>query len=225
MKFCIRCVMPDTKPDLMFDSNGVCSACSGQEYKTAVDWNERYGEFQMLVEWAKDEARRRGNAYDCIVPVSGGKDSHIQTYMALANDLKPLLVSFEPTVPTELGKRNLRNCNRLLEGCDLIQFRKNPHLYRKLAKMAFQMVGDHEWPNHLGVFTVPVQIAVRYNVPLLLWGENSQLEYGSPNNQSMKAQKLDKAWLYEFGGLLGLRPQDIVEMHQTISKEEMTPYL
>lgn len=216
--------MPFGKPDLTFDDEGVCDACRSAERKNLIDWDARASEFIKLVAKYKAIAEELGSPYDCIIPVSGGKDSTFQTLVCLEYGLKPLLVSFEPTMATELGKKNLKNNNAILDGCDLIQFRKNPHPYRKMARIAFETVGDHDWINHVGIFTVPVHFAITYKVPLLIWGENCQEEYGGPNEEARRTQELDANWLQEFGGLLGLRVQDMIDDHG-FDKRDLSPYI
>ena len=215
---CKKCVMPNTKPDLYFNAEGICDACLSTNLKNKIDWNAREKEFRNLI----DQLRNKNETnYDCVIPVSGGKDSHFQTYMAkVVYGLNPLLVSFEPTLPSELGKRNLRNIKSF--GVDLIQFQKNPIVYKKLGKKAFYRIGDHEWPNHVGIFTVPIQIAVRYKIPLIIWGENSQLEYGGPEI-ARHSRVLDRKWLEEFGGLLGNRVEDMID--KDLQQRDLLPYI
>lgn len=214
--FCKRCVMPDTKPDLFFNEQGVCDACVSAEDKNKVDWSSRRREFWDLCSWAKSQKRQ----YDCVIPVSGGKDSHYQTYKALEYGLKPLCVTFQPTLQTELGKANLNNLISL--GIDHITVTPNPRVYKAMGLEAFRRIGDHEWPNHLGIFTTPIQVAVEKDIPLIIWGENSQLEYGGPE-QARKKQTLDRRWLEEFGGLLGNRPTDMLGV-EGITEEDLVPY-
>ncbi|HEY9759818.1 MAG TPA: N-acetyl sugar amidotransferase [Oculatellaceae cyanobacterium] len=217
MRYCNKCVMPDTKPDLHFDEQGVCDACRSAELKeTGIDWNERRLALEQIIEQARS---KDGSRYDCIVPVSGGKDSFFQTYTMLEYGLKPLCVSFEPTYPTELGKVNLTNLGKL--GVDIIQLRKNPHVYRRLCQIAFRRVGDHDWPNHVGIFTFPIRQAINYGIPLIVWGENSQLEYGGPLRATQR-NCLDRRWLEEFGGLLGYRVADMVD--EGIPLSDLKPY-
>jgi hypothetical protein len=87
----------------------------------------------------------------------------------------------------------------------------------------FKRVGDEMWPNHLGIFTIPVMVAVKFQIPLIIWGENSQQEYGGPNLDSVKNTILNRKWLEEFGGLLGNRVQDMVGV-EGITEKELTPY-
>ena len=208
--------MPDTKPDLSFDAEGVCDACRSAALKNTIDWKAREAEFKELVEKFKN---KDGSKYDCIIPVSGGKDSTYQAYLARQWGLNPLLVHFEPTVRTELGRKNLENIRRF---GDVIELKKNPDVYKKMAVEGFRRVGDHEWPNHVGIFTFPVRLAVAYNIPLIIWGENSQLEYGGPAAARMK-NTLDRRWLEEFGGLLGLRVDDMAGV-EGITPQELVPY-
>lgn len=219
LKYCIKCVMPNTKPDLHFDAEGVCDACRSAEVKEKIDWSKREAEFRGVIERYRV---KDGSNYDCIVPVSGGKDSTYQTYMIKkVYGLNPLLITFAPTYPTELGRKNLQNCYTAF-GVDHILFNKNPGVYKTMGLEAFRRVGDHEWPNHLGIFTVPIHVAVNYRIPLLIWGENSQLEYGGPATARQKPH-LDRRWLEEFGGLLGLRTDDLLGVNG-ITKADLLPY-
>jgi N-acetyl sugar amidotransferase len=218
MKYCKKCVMPDTKPDLSFDEEGVCDACRSAEKKhNSIDWNARLEELKKIV----DKYRcKDGSNYDCIVPVSGGKDSTFQTWFVKEKlGLNPLCVTFEPTLMTEIGRKNLENLRKL--GVDLISIEKNPMVYKKIGLECFKRVGDHEWPNHVGIFTAPVKVAVSYNVPLIVWGENSQLEYGGPATAA-ENNVLNRRWLEEFGGLLGNRVEDMVG--DDLSKKDLLVY-
>src|SRR3989344_5512870 len=103
-RYCSNCVMPNTKPDLFFDEAGVCDACNSAVLKNTIDWDARKKEFEEVI--AEYKGKNPAN-YDCIIPVSGGKDSHYQVYMIKnVYGLNPLLVSFEPTTKNELGRKN-----------------------------------------------------------------------------------------------------------------------
>lgn len=220
LTYCAKCVMPNTKPDLSFNKEGVCDACESAEKKhQAIDWSGRQKEFEAIIE--RYRSKDKSN-YDCIVPVSGGKDSTYQTYvMKKIYGLNPLCVCFEPTMQTKLGKKNLNNIGTL--GVDIIFFKKNPIIYKKMVIEGFKRLGDNEWPNHLGIFTLPIHFAVKFNIPLLIWGENSQLEYGGPASATQK-NYLDRRWLEEFGGLLGNRTEDMIGV-DGITKEDLIPYI
>lgn len=201
--FCTTCVMPKTKPDLCFNEKGICDACLSQvEKDSEICWEQRKQAFLTLVERYK-----RHPDYDCVIGVSGGKDSTFQVIKALELGLNPLCVCFEPSIPTKIGRKNLDNLNNL--GVDLIHLKRNPLVYRKLAREAFQITGDNEWQNHIGIFTSVVKYAVMYNIPLIIWGESPQIEYGGPA-ASKTRNILDRQWLEEFGGLLGNRISDMI---------------
>lgn len=212
MKYCTKCVMPDTKPELTFDDEGVCNACRSHERKVDdINWVQREKEFLQIV-----EDNKKNSGYDVLIPVSGGKDSTYQTIKALELGLKPLCVCFEPTIATELGKKNLDNLQNL--GVDLILVKKDPNTYRSMVVEGFKVLGDNEWPDHVGIFTVPVHFAVKFNIPLILWGENSQFEYGGPA-ASRDNKFLNRRWLEEFGGLLGYRLQDMIGVNGITQKD------
>lgn len=219
MKYCKKCLFPDTKPDLFFNDKGICSACltSFKKYDN-INWEEKKQEFDDIIEkYKKDDI-----GYDCIIPVSGGKDSTYQTYFIKeVYGLNPLCICFETTYESELGRNNLENISKM--GVDLIKFNKNPNVYRKMVVEGFKTVGDEMWPNHLGIFTIPVMFAVKLNIPLIIWGENSQMEYGGPNSKSIKSNILNRQWLEEFGGLLGYRIEDMIGV-EGITKKDLTPY-
>lgn len=216
MKICQKCVMPNTKPDLHFDKNGVCDACISQETKNKIiNWKQREKEFLKLIEKYKNNSD-----YDCVIGVSGGKDSTYQVIKVLELGLNPLCICFEPTIPTEIGRKNLENLNNL--GVDLIHIKRNPVVYKKLAKEAFERTGDNEWQNHLGIFTTVPKFAVNFNIPLIIWGESPQIEYGGPA-ASKTRNILDRQWLEEFGGLLGNRISDMLGV-DGLTKRDLSLY-
>ena len=221
MKYCINCLFPETKPDLFFNESGVCSACIASKEKfSEIDWEEREKEFAKIVDHYKLPEGKIG--YDCLIPVSGGKDSTYQAYvMKKIYGMNPLCVCFETTSVTEVGQKNLDNISKM--GIDVIHFKKNSIVYKKMVIESFKKIGDEMWPNHIGIFTVPIMIAVKFKIPLVVWGENSQQEYGGPNLESIKSRNLDRKWLEEFGGLLGYRIQDMIGV-EGITKKELTPY-
>lgn len=216
MKVCTNCVMPATKPDLHFDEDGVCDACRSQKSKNnEINWINREKEFLELISKYKTDSD-----YDCIIGVSGGKDSTYQVIKVLELGLNPLCICFEPTIPTVIGKKNLENLNNL--GVDLIHIKRNPIVYKKLAKEAFIRTGDNEWQNHLGIFTTVPKFAVKFNIPLIIWGESPQIEYGGPA-ASKTRNTLDRQWLEEFGGLLGNRISDMIGV-EGLTKKDLSLY-
>jgi N-acetyl sugar amidotransferase len=217
LTYCRRCVMPDTKPDLKLDEEGICSACRTYENRKEVDWEKRGQELEEVL----DRYRvRNGSNWDCIVPVSGGKDSTFQVIRMLQMGLNPLCVTSTTCDLADIGRRNIQNLKNL--GVDHVDFSPNPIVRRKLNRIGLEQVGDISWPEHVGIFTIPVRAAVQYGVKLLVWGENPQNEYGGPG-AAAGSNMLDRRWLEEFGGMLGLRVTDLIGLNE-ISARDIIPY-
>ncbi len=215
--------MPDTRPDLEFDHEGICDSCRSVEKKNVdIDWDSRKSQFDKLLNQyrVKDSSR-----YDCVIPVSGGKDSHLALYYAkIVYGLNPLCICFEPTLPTKIGRRNLENISNL--GVDVIHFKQNPIVYKKLILEGFKRVGDMEWANHMGIWSVPVHFAIKFNVPFIFWGESPQMEYGGSQTVSeINKVQFDESWINDYGCLNGLRPQDMVSEENNITLSDLKMYI
>ncbi len=179
MRYCAKCLYPENaKPTIIIDEDGICSGCRYHESRMAlkIDWDERWHMLVSLCEQAKSDARQRGNKYDCIIPVSGGKDSHYQVWLLTRKlGMKPLLVHFNHAYNTVVGKKNLRN---LVEksGCDLEECNYPLESACKLSRLMLEKVGDLTWHYHAGIKTYPIQVAVEKNIPLIVWGEHGFAE-------------------------------------------------
>ncbi len=215
--YCRKCVMPSTKPDLHLDEEGVCNACRSYENRKEVDWDLRKKELLQIMDRYRS---KDGTNWDCIVPVSGGKDSTFQVVQMLQLGMNPLCVTATTCDLTEIGRRNIENIKKL--GVDYIEMSPNPIIRAKLNRIGLMQVGDISWPEHVGIFTMPVRAAVQSNVPLIVWGENSQNEYGGPA-AAAENNTLDRRWLEEFGGLLGLRVSDLVGF-EGLTRKDLIPY-
>ena len=155
------------------------------------------------------------------MPVSGGKDSHYQALYARDElGLNPLLINFIPRDLVELGRRNIENLKSL--GFDYFEFTPNPKIYRKLAKIGLTEFGDVTWPEHHGLFIVPVKVAAAFKIPLIIWGENPQFEYGGPG----LGDGLNYEWLKKFGGfwLDEYSLKDVATKHN-IELKHLNPYV
>ena len=205
MNYCTRCLYPDSKPDLLFNQDGVCSACTAFQERDKIDWNKRQKEFSKLVE----ETKAKKKQYDCIVPVSGGKDSHYQVLMALQYGLVPLAVTATTDHVSDLGHKNLDNISNL--GVDHIHVTTNSKVRRKINAYTLREIGDISWAEHVTIFSIPFRVASWYDIPLIIYGENPQNEYGGPKEEDQKSFILDQKWLEEFGGLNGLRVTDLID--------------
>lgn len=170
---CTRCLMPSTRPRIVFDENGVCNGCLNADQKASIDWDARRTEFLQLVE----ENRPASGHYDCIVPWSGGKDSSAIAWR-LKHDygLNPLLVTFSPMLPTEVGVHNREALLRA--GFDHLMIRPNQLIARHIARRFFRERGNPKVAWDAGVTATPMQVAVRYGIPLIFYAEHGESEYG-----------------------------------------------
>ncbi|MEX2129066.1 MAG: N-acetyl sugar amidotransferase [Xanthobacteraceae bacterium] len=179
MEYCSRCLYPaNAKPTIIFDDDGVCSGCRYHEsrQRLEIDWEERTKIFEQILDEARKLRRERGNSHDCIVPVSGGKDSHYQVWLLKKKyGMNPLLVKFNHCFNSPAGNRNMYN---LVEksGCDFIRGTAGLDAVRRISRHMLEKVGDLTWHYHAGIRTFPIQIAVKYNIPLMVWGEHGFAE-------------------------------------------------
>lgn len=215
LKFCRKCLFPETKPDLYFNEEGICDSCISATrihgISNSIDWDARKSNFQEIV-----NKYIGGDCYNCVVPVSGGKDSTWQVY-AMKNiyGMKPLAVTFDQFDQTNIGIHNLEVLREI--GVDHIHFTLNPKVVRNLVKKGFEVVGDPYWVNHVGMFTVPFRIAANFGIHLVIYGENPQLEYGGPE-KSRDSMIMDRRWRQEFSGMRGFREEDMID-HEITSAD------
>ena len=172
--WCKRCVYPSSSAvPLSFDKNGICSGCRVHEEKKEIDWDARLA---MLLEIV--EPYRKSTGYECIVPVSGGKDSYYQVHFVKEKlGLRPLLVTYNGNNYLDVGWRNLWRMKEVFN-TDHIVVSPSVDLLRRMNRLGFTKTGDMNWHAHCGIFTVPIQVAVRYNIPLMFWGEHGWTELG-----------------------------------------------
>jgi N-acetyl sugar amidotransferase len=169
LQYCTRCIMPETQEGITFDEMGICMACQSSEQKMHINWQQRRGQLSDILAEAKSKA---GDNYDCIIPISGGKDSFFQLHVLCREfGLKPLAVTFSHNWFSKTGYYNLQLALETFN-IDHIQFTPNRSLVNKLAKKSIYKIGDACWHCHSGVGAFPLQVAVRYGVPLLVWGES-----------------------------------------------------
>ena len=175
MKYCKKCVMPDTRPGITF-SGGVCSACINHAKKKETDYASRMKELEKICDKYRG---MNGTGYDCAIAVSGGKDSHFQVHiMKEVMGMNPILFSVEDNfVMTEAGKHNLRNISEEF-GCSIVSLKPNIKLQKKLMRKTFEKYGKPTWYIDRLIYTYPLMMALKFNTPLLVYGENVSYEYG-----------------------------------------------
>jgi N-acetyl sugar amidotransferase len=215
MKYCKRCILPDTRPNLVLDAEGVCNACRNHGTKPAIDWAARAQAFRKVAEGAK----AKSDGYDCLVPVSGGKDSTWQVITCLEHGLRPLAVTWKTPGRTPIGQANLDNLVSL--GVDHIDYAISPKIEAKFMLESLRRYGDTAIPMHMALFNIPLKIASRFRIPLVIWGENAAFEYGSAGGENT-GFRLDAAWLRKFGVTQGTTAADWVSAD--LSAKDLTPY-
>ena len=225
MQYCARCLYPaNAKPTIIFDDEGVCSGCRYHESrsKLEVDWPERTRMFERIIEDAVRERARRGNSHDCIVPVSGGKDSHFQVWLLKEKyGLNPLLVTFNHAYNSPAGLRNLRNLVSR-SGCDLVRFTAGVDAVRRVSRYMLRTVGDVTWHYHAGIRTFPFQIAVKYNIPLIVWGEHGFAEL--TGLVSLEDFVEFTRWTRKEHDMRGIEASDLVGKAD-ITERDIAPYI
>jgi len=231
MKYCKRCCYPaNAKPAIIFDEQGVCSGCRYVESRKgilgAIDWDERERWLREMLEEYKARNRERGGMYDCLIPVSGGKDSHFQVYlMKEVYGLNPLLVTYNHCFNTKLGIRNLTNMVSAF-GCDLVRFTSSPQAVKRLTRYGLRRFGDVTWHYHSGIMTYPIQTAVRYKIPLMVWGEEGISELVGMFNQDDMVEFTKKR--RQEHCMRGFEPEDVLEddiaIQEGVRREDLAPF-
>jgi N-acetyl sugar amidotransferase len=208
--------MPDTRPRIVFDDEGVCNACRWSEEKARIDWDARREEFRSLVE----PHRSPTGAWDCVVPWSGGKDSSSIAYrLKFDYGMNPLLVTFSPLVVNDVGMRNREAMLRL--GFDHIFFRPNQRVHRHLARRFFIERGNLKVAWDAGVNVMPVQVAVQYGIKLVFYAEHGESEYGGRvlSEESRKMRNLTEVIEHQVGD----DPRNWVD--DVVTEADLNPYL
>lgn len=186
MKRCSKCLMAETKPGIVFDENGVCQACVHHAARDGSVFSDRLRQLERLTESRRDV----DGHYDCIIPVSGGKDGYYQVHTIKEHcKMNPLLVSvMDPYTHTEAGKHNLVNLQEVF-GCDLITSHMDPGLTRELTRRAFEQFGSPTWPIDRAIYCWPLRVARRMKLPLVVYGENVGYEYGGYQDEDTPSAK------------------------------------
>lgn len=224
MKFCSKCVIPETAETHSFSSDGTCSVCSQIENKrNNIDWDKRKFKLEELLK------NYRGKfSYDCIIPFSGGKDSVFALWYAVEKlNLKPLVVRFNHLFMRETVEKNVEKSLKKL-GVDFIDFRPNSKIVKKMMIETLIRRGDFCWHCHTGVAAYPIKLAIEKNIPLILYGEPSA-EYSSFYNyddfEELTVEKFNRSVN------LGINAEDIVGMinerfpNEKVDQRDVEPWI
>ena len=163
---CSTCLTRLSRPRSTTSSDQhICNACLNLNFKASINWEKRRDKFESLI----DKYKSIGCEYDMLIPVSGGKDSHWQVSLAIDMGLKPLLVTFAPSIPTPLGKHNLDNIGTL--GADHFVVHSNLALHKSLVLRGMELFGSPAIPMHLQIFHTSRALAEKFSIPSVFWGE------------------------------------------------------
>lgn len=178
--------MPDTRPGSIFDEKGVCQACLNYDKRKNIDWDARKKELDDMC----DKYRRDDGYYDCVIPVSGGKDSHRIVYeLKTLRNMNPLLITIgDAFTKTKAGIKNYRNLGETFN-CDHILFDLSVDLFKRVTRIAFEETGEPLKFVEAAIYTMPFKMAVKLGISLIVFGENSSYEYGSTVNESSSANE------------------------------------
>lgn len=182
VKFCTKCTISNQRPRIKLDENGVCSACNFALFKrTHFNWAEREKELEVLC----NKYRRDDGRYDVVVPCSGGKDSAFVAHqLKFRYGMNPLTVTSAPLLATEIGRINLDAM--IASGLDNLKVTTNGHVTRKLVALCFEHMGDPFQPFIYGATNLPLQISTKFDIPLIMYGENGEVEYGGDMKNAYK---------------------------------------
>lgn len=224
VQYCKRCVVSNQRPRIVFDAEGICNACRFAERKhTRIDWAERDRELRDLC----DRFRRDDGRHDIIVPSSGGKDSAVVAHkLKHEYGMNPFTVTWAPHYYTEIGWHNFQGL--IHSGLDNVLATPNGAVHRKLTRLAFAEMGEPFQPFIYGQVSYPLQVAVRYGIPLIMDGENGEAEYGgdsaTEDRPGFTAEDAERYW---FSGLgveswkqYGLTDADL-QVYKSPSLEEL----
>lgn len=217
MRICNKCIQPDTRPGIYFNNEGICGACLWEEEKKGIDWDLREKELHNIAEWAKKTTKSN---YDCVIGVSGGKDSTKQSLIARDRlGLRCLLVSSEPEGISEIGRHNIENLKNL--GFDVVSLRPNPVIMKKLVKRDFYKYLNPVKITEYSLWSSAYIIADQFDIPLIIQGENGGLTLGTrltglgTDSDALKANEMNtmaSGWK-EYLEIEGVKEKDLYLFH------------
>lgn len=219
VKFCKKCTISNQRPRIKFDENGVCSACNFADFKKhSIDWKQREDELVTLL----DRFRLNDGSYDVIVPSSGGKDSAFVAHnLKHRYGMNPLTVTWSPHIYTDIGFENFQN---MIHKGDLSNILGTPaaKTHRNLTKLSFEILGDPFQPFIYGQTNFPLQISEKYDIPLIMYGENGEVEYGGDMKNAFKPTR-DFNADHKKHYFSGISPEDFIKFG--IEEKHIKPYM
>ncbi|MEK7482186.1 MAG: N-acetyl sugar amidotransferase [Patescibacteria group bacterium] len=220
MKYCARCLYPENHPlGITFDEKGVCSGCRIHEEKDIINWKKRASMLEKILAGFRNKS---GRNYDCVVPVSGSRDSYFIVHtIKNVYKMRPLLVTYNKHYNTRIGIRNLAYLKTIF-GCDLLTLTVSPATVKKITRATLEKMGSIYWHCLSGQTVFPVQIAVRFKIPLIVWGAHQgcdQVGMFSHFDEVEMTRKYRKDH-----DLMGYEAEDLVDEKEGITEEDVRPY-
>lgn len=220
MRYCKRCLYPENHPlNIVFDEEGVCSGCRVHEEKDTLDWKPRGEKLGQVLEAYRN---RSGNNYDCIIPVSGARDSYFIVHTVKnVYGMNPLLVTYNKQYNTAEGVRNLANL-RIQFDCDIMTLTVNPETVKKITRATMRKMGSIYWHCLAGQTVYPVQVAVKFKIPLIIWGAHQGVDQVGMFSH-LDEVEMTRKYRKEHD-LMGYEAEDLVDDFDGVSEEDIIQF-
>ena len=220
MQFCTRCLYTSNHPlHLTFDDEGVCSGCRVHEEKDQIDWSDRASKLAVILDGYRSQT---GKNYDCIIPVSGARDSYFIVHtIKNVYGMNPLLVTYNKQYNTAVGIRNLANL-RIRFNCDIMTLTVNPETVKKITRSTLRRFGSMYWHCLAGQTVYPVQIAVKFKIPLIIWGAHQGVDQVGMYSH-LDEVEMTRKYRKEHD-LMGFEAEDLVDDFDNITESDVLPF-
>ena len=220
MRICKRCLYPENHPlNITFDDEGICSGCRVHEEKDILDWKERSEKLESILDNYKNKS---GNNYDCIIPVSGARDSYFIVHtIKKVYGLNPLLVTYNKHYNTALGARNLANL-RIMFDCDIMTLTVKPESVKKITRATLRKFGSIYWHCIAGQTVYPVQIAVKFKIPLIIWGAHQGIDQVGMFSH-LDEVEMTRKYRKEHD-LMGYEAEDLIDEFDNVTEQDITQF-
>jgi N-acetyl sugar amidotransferase len=222
MIYCKRCLYPSNHPyGMIFDDDGICMGCRVHEEKDVLDWDSR---FKKLEQIAHTNSKIMGTKnFDCIIPVTGGGDSYFIVHVAKnLLGMNPLLVNYNSHYNTKLGIRNLANLSTVFD-CDIVTSTLSPNHLKKITNQSIKQYGSMYWQALAGYTTFPVQTAIRFRIPLIIWGVHPWSEQTGMFSHIDEVEMSHRC--RKEHALMGISAEDLVHSDSNVARSDVQPFI
>lgn len=220
MRYCSRCLYPENHPlNITFDEDGVCSGCRVHEEKDVLDWPSRADKLKSILEGYKNKS---GNNYDCIIPVSGARDSYFIVHTVKnIYGMNPLLVTYNKHYNTELGIRNLAYLRTIFD-CDILTMTVSPEKVKNITLATLRKMGSMYWHCLAGQTVFPTQVAVKFKIPLIIWGCHQGIDQVGMFSHLDEVEMTRK--YRKDHDLMGYEAEDLVDIFDHVKEEDLIQF-